>query len=655
MQHTPLTEAAVSQAAIAFYSSCFGSLGICIAIHFLAPITSDDNSILRLGLIILFFASLGTATWSLLKPFENYLTIRLRWRHADSSPALKSKVDNFSYTIARFSARLGILSTIGTGFWTVSVLATWPQFSIISKFQESLTWFAFLSFLALPLVALFSMGLLWQAYELFHQIVMDQRSEGGKLRDEVFVSTLARQNVAPAIEVTGPLTFHAGGQEWSWEGLSKNTAVFGMSGSGKTLCVLNALMDGLVASSAGTATPCAGLILDPKGDFREKISTLCKRYGREQDLIVIDPSKQVSPVRWNPLDSGDDALEVASRFGAVMQVLSDSSSEDTIWVESSVRLVENLISLFRLARPDLPPSLVEIHEAAMSDNVLGMVLQEIEEDVFENSRAAKRVTDYFVDFWRPMNEKTKGSIRLYIDKMLGRFRLSPYDEFFSGHSGVKMADVIDRGLIVYVDMPIADFKEMSKVICTFIKLEYFLEVLKSRNRDKLRPSFFLCDEFQSFFTVGDGVGDSDAFERTRQSNHANIIAFQTLNALLKQTPSREQVVNLLGNCATKIFLRNTESETNQFASELFGERIENLGASSRNVGGGLFGRGASSTLAGSEQYQKRVKPDDFISLATPSRDVGVDYAESIGHLAAGSFVRVEKMRWKVHPIVGELR
>ena len=216
-----------------------------------------------------------------------------------------------------------------------------------------------------------------------------------------------------------------------------------------------------------------------------------------------------------------------------------------------------------------------------------------------------------------------------------------------------MADVIDRGLIVYVDMPIADFKEMSKVICTFIKLEYFLEVLKSRNRDKMRPSFFLCDEFQSFFTVGDGVGDSDAFERTRQSNHANIVAFQTLNALLKQTPSREQVVNLLGNCATKIFLRNTESETNQFASELFGERIENLGTSSRNVGGGLLGRGASSTLAGTEQYQKRVKPDDFIALATPSRDSGVDYAESIGHLAAGSFVRVEKMRWRVHPIVGE--
>ena len=46
-----------------------------------------------------------------------------------------------------------------------------------------------------------------------------------------------------------------------------------------------------------------------------------------------------------------------------------------------------------------------------------------------------------------------------------------------------------------------------------------------------KAGFFLCDEFQAFFTVGRGVVMTDAFERTRQLNHANIVAFQKLNAL----------------------------------------------------------------------------------------------------------------------------
>lgn len=78
-------------------------------------------------------------------------------------------------------------------------------------------------------------------------------------------------------------------------------------------------------------------------------------------------------------------------------------------------------------------------------------------------------------------------------------------------------------------------------------------------------------------------------------------------------------------------MRNTESETNHFAAELFGDRIENLGGSSRNVGSGLLSRGASSTLSGTEQYRKHEKPDDFISLATPSLDSGIDYANLLAY------------------------
>lgn len=646
------TDVDASAAAVTFYSTFLGSLGLCAAIHFLATSLSDDRSIPRLGLVILFFGCLSSATWSLLGPFERYLTGKLRWKYADVSPALRSRVDNLAYVVARFAARIGILATAASLLWGFAIIGGWPQFSMLASLQDALGWLALFAWLGLPLVALFSSGLLWQAYETFHQIAMDLRSEGGVVRDSIYKQKREHQAKAAPVEVTGPLSFRAGGQDWSWEDLYKNTVIFGKPGSGKTVCVLNALLDGLIASSSITEKPCAGLILDPKGDYLEKITALCLVHGREKDLVIIDPSNLQISAHWNPLDSSDDSLEVAGRFGAVMQIVSDTKTNDTFWNESAVLLFQHLISLYRVANPHHPPSLVDIYRAATSDDLLEKLGLSISEGVYESSYIARLAREYFHNIWVPMPDKTKATIRSTIANMLNSFNISPYNELFAGASDVTMANVLDRGLILYVNMPIAEREVMSRVICSFLKLEFYREVLKSKNLNKDRPSFFLCDEFQSFFTVGQNRGDADAFERTRQSNHANIIAFQTINTLLKQTSQREHVMSLLGVCATKLFLRNDDYETNQYASSLFGKHIENLGSSSVNVGRGLSAKGASVALSGSDQYQDRIKPDEFVSLVVPAKRDGVNYTESIALLGAGSVVKTEKLRWFVHPIIG---
>lgn len=107
---------------------------------------------------------------------------------------------------------------------------------------------------------------------------------------------------------------------------------------------------------------------------------------------------------------------------------------------------------------------------------------------------------------------------------------------------------------------------------------------------------------------------------------------------------------MLGNCATKIFLRNTEKETNEFASELFGEHIETLSAGSANIAQGLRGGAGGSSISGAAQYAARIRKDEFAGLAVPSIEAGQPYAEAIAHLAARSEVETQRMRWKVHPI-----
>ncbi|HXA92869.1 MAG TPA: TraM recognition domain-containing protein, partial [Steroidobacteraceae bacterium] len=168
---------------------------------------------------------------------------------------------------------------------------------------------------------------------------------------------------------------------------------------------------------------------------------------------------------------------------------------------------------------------------------------------------------------------------------------------------------------------------------------------------KPRPSFFFCDEFQVFFTTDKETNDADFFERSRGSNHANITATQNLPAMLKGGGEKSSVHNLLGNCATKIFLRNTDPDTNKWGSELFGEQVETLISTSRGAGS-LDPRhsGASTGVSTATSYAPVVKPEEFIRLAQPSAKDGIDYAETIVHLAARAVVTRLTLRWRVHPL-----
>ncbi len=638
----------VTEASVAFWSGLVGSLLLSLCVHFIAPGFRNDD-FLRMVLVIVFFGSLASATWSLTQPFADFNTAKVRWQYGDAGPAVQRTVDMYLVRINRYVGLLGNTLSVGVGAIGLAVLTDWDLFSPLGPVQGPLYIIGFGALLASPLLALTGVGRLREAFIYRRQIQEEMQTQGTRVRDASTMAEERAQETRDAVEVSGSMTFRAGGYDWNVADFYKNVAIFGQSGTGKTICVLNALLDGLLGATSAAGKPAAGLILDPKGDFGTKMEILAGQHGRKRDLLIIDPDQPKKSMRWNPLDTADDAQEVAGRFAAVMEILSPSGSDDTFWIDGTKRLVQNLLTLLRAARPDTPPSLIEIYEAAMSDEKINEWGRMVTDDVYDGSIEVLRTFDYFKEVWFPMPADTRSTMRSFVSNMLGTFLTPPYDTLFAGKSTARIGDVIDDGRLLYVNMPIADKEVMARVVSTFVKLEFYREVLK--RRDKARPSFFLCDEFQSFFTTGQGRGDADAFERTRQSNHANIVAFQNLNALFKQTERKEPVLNMLGNCATKIFLRNTERETNEFASDLFGEQIEALSGSSVNIAQGARNRGAGSgAISANAQYSARVKKDEFANLEVPSREENSTFAEAIAHLAARATVEMKKMRWKVHPI-----
>lgn len=631
--------------------------GICLAVVvavFLVPKRQVSMDSTRLGCTIGFFAALIGFGVLMLRPRERLHAAILARRYRDSPITLENYWKRYLFSLNRLlSAMVGIylvmVCSIALRVLSARQSGSGPWIAALAPLNESAKWIFLGSLTALLLFPFYMTGVIGDVAQR-RQALREQESmtDFEELEtDRASRATSAVRGKSP-VEVSGGGRFSAGEIDWSWEDLEKNTIVFGQTGSGKTICVLNALLEGVMRATDDATLPIAGLVLDPKGDYEGKLGHLCEMLGRGDDLLVLDPADPEHSIRWNPFDSDDDELELASRFAAVLEAMGTKSENDSFWIDSAKKFIRHAIALIRLTnRREVPPSFAAIQELAVDGDAVVARLHHL--DVTDDR--CEQCLGYFANEWLRYPPEQRAGIQGNISNMIDPFLMPPYSEVFSGRSTIRVGSMIGEGKLLYVNMPVAEKETMSRMICTFLKLEYFREILKAR--DKKRPSFFLCDEFQVYFTTGQGKSDADFFERSRQSKHANIIATQNFPALLKVTPKEAVVENLLGNCAVKIFLRNTESKTNEWASSLFGEALTGVGGSQSGSGGGKkgFPGSGSGSTGSSDQFVARVRKEKFASLAIPDRK-GFDYAETFVHLA--SRPEPEKWskprRWKVHPL-----
>lgn len=624
---------------LAYPQIAYIALAVMAVIHILPK--SKDDSTMRLLYTAVYFAAAGMLVWSINEPRAKSMKEEFAWKYAEAGPALRESSRLYLSSLNRFCKIVSMVLLVFIAANAISVLSQWmPALAIVSPLATLGWWASLAAILTFPK---WGRSYLSEVLQRRRMLAESVETSDFKPRTVDDLKAESERFARPAVEsCKDDHAFMAGGFRWEWRDFYKNCIVFGMTGGGKTVCLLNALLEGLLMSTPGDTAKCAGLIFDPKGDFKDKIKLLCGKYGRRDDVVSINPSALRESIHWNPLDSDDDELEVAARFAAALESLGMKAGNDTFWIDSAKKFIRHAIKLLRITNPaGRPPSFAQIGEVAGSLKRLSEVADRIADD----DPRGDQCLSFFADEWATLADQTRGSIQAYITNMIDPFLLEPYATLFSGRSTMRIADMVDEGKILCVYMPVADKEAMSKVVCTFVKLEYYREILK--RPDKKRSSFFMCDEFQVYFTTMPGKGDSDFFERSRQSNHANIIATQNRPALVKAATDRESVVNnLLGNCAVKIFLRNTDNETNEYASKIFGQTLVAMASSSLSQGSGK--QIGSSGASANRQYDQIVRSEEFIGLAVPGGDV--DYADTIVHLASRAAVSKEKLRWKVHPL-----
>ncbi|MCC6427136.1 MAG: type IV secretion system DNA-binding domain-containing protein [Phycisphaerales bacterium] len=639
MSSTIPTKERVLQVRRAFLTPVIVCAAGIVLIHIL-PKPYTPHSKMRMLMTLGYFVAWTVLLFKMMYPRSLYMRTLFEWKYAHCPAGMRKAWQSYLYSVDALARIVVPILLVFVLSVAIMVMRLWWQgLHPLAGIAKPAMWISGIAILVMPAVMGARFAEVTQRRRMFQEI-----AGTSDFKAEAIDPGMPTVEPDEPVTVRGEREFTAGGYEWTFDDFYKNSVVFGQSGTGKTVCVLNALLDGMLSSTSDSREKVGGLILDPKGDFLDKIQGLCERTGRRRDLLIIDPAQPGRSIRWNPLDSKDDELEIASRFAAVMECLGQKSDKDSYFLDAARKFMRHAIRLVRATNAGRPPDLEDIARLASSTKALAQRTDKL--DPRRMSRDDEGTLDFFADEWLELADQTKTSVQSTLTNMIDPFLMDPYRTLFSGKSSVTLGEMIDQGRLLYVHMPIADKESMSRMVCTFLKLEYFREVLK-RVR-KPRPTFFFCDEFQCYYTTTKGKGDADFFERSRQSNHANIIATQNIPSLLKYAERKELVDNLLGNCAIKVFLRNTDEQTNKYAAEQFGQEMMSTGG----VSVGDLGVGRQKGAPGAQinyQYDFKIRPEAFAALTVPAIGSS-DHCEAIVHLASRGQIEHQRLRWKVHPL-----
>ena len=140
-------------------------------------------------------------------------------------------------------------------------------------------------------------------------------------------------------------------------------------------------------------------------------------------------------------------------------------------------------------------------------------------------------------------------------------------------------DVIDAGKVLCLNMPAGTNPALSRAVGVLLKQAWLQTLLRrpaemARRPERVfRPAVFLCDEYQTFATVGedDPAGDEKAFALTRQSRLIPILATQSIASLRAVLGQSEAWRALLQTLRTRIFLSLADDSSAEIASTMCGQ------------------------------------------------------------------------------------
>ena len=346
------------------------------------------------------------------------------------------------------------------------------------------------------------------------------------------------------------------------KGLYQNFLITGTIGSGKTSSAMYPFTKQLLKYNSENSSDKVGmLILDVKGNYYNQVKNYVDLYGLQDDLVVIGLN---SGIFYNPLHKPNlKPIVLANRLKTILTLFSENNSE-SYWLDKAEQILAEAIKLCRLYN-DNYVTVSELHKLI---TVPGYYKDKIDvlKALFISSKLNNKqiyelneCLNFFQKEFEALDSRTKGILVSEITRITNTF-ISDYDVFstFSPDKNklnfLGFEDVIKSGKIVVLNMNISEYSLLSKIIATYLKLDFQTEILSSLSNGTDRKTAFICDEYDKYCTKT----DSDFFSLSRESKCINIVSTQSYSSLKSALKDEASVKVITQNLINKIWFRTDD-------------------------------------------------------------------------------------------------
>lgn len=360
--------------------------------------------------------------------------------------------------------------------------------------------------------------------------------------------------------------------------LYQNVLITGTIGTGKTSSAMYPFTKQLIEFSCTDVSNKIGmLVLDVKGNYYVKVSEFARNCGREDDLIVISLG---GDYRYNPLHKPNlKASVLANRLKTILMLFSPNNSE-SYWLDKVEQILTECIKLCRLYNNGYV-TFEEIHKLTSVENYylekIEILRKRFSNNEFSNEDIYNLMSalTFFQKEFLSLDLRTLSILKSEITRITNVF-VSDYEVYRTFNPKEEelnffgFEDLINTGKIVVLNMNISEYKALSKIIATYLKLDFQTEVmarLANNFANSSRTVAFISDEYHEYASVS----DSEFYAQSREAKCVNIVATQSYTSLLNSLNNKYAVDVIVQNLVNKFWFRTDDIFTIESVQKQIGK------------------------------------------------------------------------------------
>ncbi len=361
--------------------------------------------------------------------------------------------------------------------------------------------------------------------------------------------------------------------------LYQNILITGTIGTGKTSSAMYPFTEQLISyNNTNKNKKLAMLILDVKGNFFLQVELYAKKYNRLHDLIILDLSGKI---KYNPLDKPNLKPSVlANRLKEILLLFSPNNSE-SFWLDKVEQILTESIKLCRLYNKGYV-TFEELHNLIMIPDYFYEKAKILKELFLKNCFTEKEnyellsSLNFFEKEYFSLDDRTKSILKSEISRITNIF-ISDFNVkkvFCPKQNEINFYgfdNILKTGKIVVLNMNIFEYKNLSKIIAAYLKLDFQTSVMNrlsnNSNLKNYRSVCFISDEYHEYVTLN----DASFFSQSREAKCINIVATQSYTSLLNTLNNNSCVKTIIQNLINKLWFRTDDIFTIEDAQKQIGK------------------------------------------------------------------------------------